>query len=216
MAKAKGAGGGSKLIAATKQRALETQRARLQELEALIRRRLATVVESFYDIGEALTEMLKRKLYAVDEHPSMEAYLAATKLMSKAQAMKLIAIVREVPREVALSAGAERAYALIALAKATPEPDSAAELLATGKVGGQPAAKATVRAIDAAARVERSKQPKSGAAKAREASDQALAKGVRALLRAGGWGAGDVRVVRDEVRVVLTRAQAERAIARRG
>jgi len=216
MAKAKGTGGGSKLIAATKEHALETQRTKLRALEALIRRRLATVVESFYDVGEALAEILKRKLYAVDEHTSLEAYLTATKLISIAQAMKLIAIVREIPREVALAAGSERAYALIAFAKATPEPDTAAGLIASGTVGGQPAAKAPVRAIAAAAKAERAKQPKTGAAKARAADDAALMKGVKALLRAGGLGAAEVRVVRGVVRVALTREQAERAIARRG
>jgi len=211
MARAKG--GRTKLVTTTKALALESQRKRLKALEALIRRRLATVVESFYDIGEALTEVLKKKLYAVGGHTSLEAYLAATKLMGVAQAMKLIAIVREVPREVALAAGPERSYALIGLAKATPEPDSAAELIASGTVAGQPAAKAPVRAITAAAKAERAKRPKTAAAKERDRADAAVVKGVRALLRAGGLGAGAVSVKGDEVRVVLTRKQAERAIA---
>ena len=214
MAKAKSKSG--KLITATKALAAEANRKKLSALEALIRRRLATVVESFYDIGLALTEILKKKLYAVGGYASLEAYLAATKLISSAQAMKLIAIVREIPREVALAAGSERAYALIAFAKATPEPDTAAGLIASGTVGGQPAAKAPVRAIAAAAKAERAKQPKTGAAKARAADDAALMKGVKALLRAGGLGAAEVRVVRGVVRVALTREQAERAIARRG
>ena len=130
--------------------------------------------------------------------------------------MKLIAIVREVPREVALAAGPERSYALIGLAKATPEPDSAAELIASGTVAGQPAAKAPVRAITAAAKAERAKRPKTAAAKERDKADAALVKGVRALLRASGLGAAVVSVGGDEVRVVLTRKQAERAIAGAG
>ena len=207
-------GGRSKLITATKALALEVHRKRLKTLEGLIRRRLATVVESFYDIGEALAEILKKKLYAVGGHPSLEAYLAATKVIGIAQAMKLIAIVREVPREAALAAGSERSYALIGLAKATPEPDSAAGLIASGTVAGQPAAKAPVRAITAAAKAERAKRPKTVAAKAREKSDAALAKGMRAVLREGGLGATEVRIVRDEVHVVWTRAHAERLIER--
>ena len=194
MARAKG--GEAKLIKATKALALEIHRKRLKALEGLIRRRLATVVESFYDIGEALTEILRRKLYAVGGHASLEAYLTATKLIGIAQVMKLIAIVREVPREVALAAGPERSYALIA----------------SGTVAGQPAAKAPVRAITAA-KAERAKRPKTAAAKERDKADAALVKGVRALLRASGLGAGVVSVGGDEVRVVLTREQAERAIA---
>ena len=75
--------------------------------------------------------------------------------------MKLIAIVREVPCEAALAAGPERSYALIGLAKATEEPDSAAQLIASGTVAGQPAAKA----------------------------DAVLVKGVLARLKASGFGA---------------------------
>ena len=213
---AKARGGGAKLITATKTLALETRRKRLKTLEGLIRRRLAAVVESFYDIGEALTEILKKKLYAVGGHASLEAYLGATKLLGIAQAMKLLAIVREVPREVALAAGPERSYALIGLAKATPEPDSAAELIERGTVGGQPAAKAPVRAIAAAAKAERAKRPKTAAARQRDKADAALVKGVRALLRASGLGAAAVTIGSDGVRAVLTREQAERAIARAG
>ena len=208
--------GARKLIEATKRDALAARHKKLTSLSALIRRRLATVVESFYDIGVALTEILKKKLYAAGGHASLEAYLAATKLVGVAQAMKLIAIVREIPREVALAAGPERSYALIGLAKATAEPDSAAELIERGTVAGQPAAKAPVRAIAAAAKAERAKRPKTAATKEREKADAAVVKGLRALLRGVGLGAGVVGVEGGEVRVAWTRAQAERAIARGG
>ena len=210
MARAKG--GEAKLIKATKALALEIHRKRLKALEGLIRRRLATVVESFYDIGEALTEILRRKLYAVGGHASLEAYLTTTKLIGIAQAMKLIAIVREVPREVALAAGPERSYALIGLAKATPEPDSAAELIAHGTVDGGPAAKAPVRAIKAEAKALRAAAPKSPAQRARAKADAAIAKGVKALLKGAGVTPTGVSVVRDEVRVVLSRAAAAKAL----
>ncbi len=216
MAKAKSSDGRSKLIIATQQQALAKNRGRLRALEGLIRRRLATVVESFYDIGEALAEILHKKLYAVDGHASLDAYLTAKKLVSRAQAMKLIAIVREVPRESALAAGPERSYALIGLAKATEEPDSASQLIASGTVSGQPAAKASVRAIVAAAKAERAKRPKTAAAKEREKADAVLVKGIRARLKAVGFGVATASVTGDEVRVALTRAQAERIIARGG
>lgn len=216
MAKAKtGAGGGrAKLITATKEAALAEQKKRLKALEALIRRRLVTVVESFYDVGEALAEVLRRKLYAAAEHASLEAWLKATKLLSVTQAMKLLAIVKHVPREQALAAGQERAYALIALASATPEPDTAAELIERGTVDGQPAAQAPVRAIVAAAKAQREKGAQTPAAKKKAKADGAIEKGVRAILRAGGVSATGVRVGRDEVRVVLSRAQVEKALAK--
>ena len=219
MAKSKaGAGGGrAKLIVATKEAALAAQKKRLKALEALIRRRLVTVVESFYDVGEALAEVLRRKLYAAEEHASLEAWLRATKLLSVTQAMKLLAIVRHVPREQALAAGQERAYALIALASATPEPDTAAELIERGSVEGQPAAQAPVRAIVAAARAARAKGTKgtaTPAAKAKAKAERAIEKGVREILRAGGVSATGMSVGRDEVRVVLSRAQVEKALAK--
>jgi len=57
------------------------------------------VVESFYDIGVALTEIARAKLYAADGHASLEAYLDAEKLLSPSQARKLIDIVKNIPRE---------------------------------------------------------------------------------------------------------------------
>nr|MBK7067101.1 hypothetical protein [Deltaproteobacteria bacterium] len=134
MAKAKtGAGGGrAKLITATKEAALAEQKKKLKALEALIRRRLVTVVEASTTWAEALAEVLRRKLYAAAGHASLEAWLRATRLLSVTQAMKLLAVVRHVPREQALAAGQERAYALIALASATPEPDTAAGLIEGG------------------------------------------------------------------------------------
>ena len=158
MAKPKTPAGSSKLITATRRDALAARRKKLASLGSLIRRRLATVVEGFYDIGVALTEILKGKLYAADGHASLEVYLDAEKLLSPSQARKLIDIVANVPREQALAVGQERAYALIAFARATPEPDSAAELIAGGEIDGQPAASASVRAITAAAKAQRDKQ----------------------------------------------------------
>ena len=47
------------LIAETKSAALARNTARLAELLAIIRRRMTEVVEGFYDLGEALREMLE-------------------------------------------------------------------------------------------------------------------------------------------------------------
>jgi hypothetical protein len=205
----------SKLIVATKRAARAANTARLGVLTRLIRRRLATVVESFYDVGEALREIVERKLYAAGEHASFAAWVEGTKLMSSTQAEKLLAIVRNVPREAALAAGQERAYALVLLAAATPAPDSAAELLAGGVVDGQPAAKASVRAIKAAASAERKKRPQSPAQRTKAKADAAVDKGLRALLRAAGLSVKTLTVGAGEVRVVLARALVERAIAAR-
>ena len=205
---------GSKLIIATKRDALAARRKKLAALGALIRRRLTTVVESFYDIGVALTKIMKEKLYAADQHTSLEAYLDAEKFLSAAQARKLIDIVKNVPREQALAVGQERAYALIALSRATPEPDSAAELIADGVIEGQPAAKASVRTIKGAAKALRAKAPKTPLAKARLKADVATEKALRAALRAAGLPVTAVRIGTDAVHVELPRAKLEQALAK--
>lgn len=48
-------------------------RPRLADLLALVRRRASEVVEGFYDIGEALREILDHKLYAAAGSKSLEA-----------------------------------------------------------------------------------------------------------------------------------------------
>lgn len=208
--------GRTKLIVATKAAALAARRKQLAALERLIRRRLATVVESFYEVGVALREILEKKLYAVEGHASLADYLAATKLVSLTQAEKLIAIVRRVPREEAMAAGQERAYALIALADATPEPDTAAELIAHGTVAGAPAREAPVRAIRAAAKAQAQQRPKTKAQAEKAKADAAVDRGLRRWLKQGGLRPEAVRVTGRAVHVTLTREQVDALLAREG
>lgn len=222
MAKAKrgtrstGGAGRSGLIVATKAAALEAHRKQLAALERLIRRRLVTVVESFYDVGVALREIVEKKLYAAHGHTSLAEYLEATKLLSLTHAEKLIAIVRKVPREEAMAAGQERAYALIALADATPEPDTAAELIAHGTVAGAPAREASVRAIRAAAKAHAVRRPKTEAQAEKAKADAAVDKGLRRWLKQGGLRPEAVRVTGRAVHVTLTRQQVDALLARQG
>ncbi len=201
----------SALIEQTRSLALARNKARLADLLALVRRRVSEVVEGFYDIGEALQEILDHKLYAAAGHKSLEALLKAEGMMSFRQASKLIAVVREVPREKALSLGQERAYALVAYTNATPEDDSPATLLAANA----PVSSASVREIKAATREARArakaKRPKTDAERAKEKADAALVKALRALLRDAGIGRAEITADRSDVRVTLSRAVAERA-----
>lgn len=206
----------SGLIVATKAAALEAHRKQLGALQRLIRRRLATVAESFYDIGVALREILNRKLYGAAGHTSLAAYLEATKLISVTHAEKLIAIVRSVPREEALAVGQERASAMLALAAATPEPDSASELIAHGTVGGEPAKTASVRAIRAAAKAQAAKRPKTPAQAAKVKADAAVDKGLRRWLKQAGVKVQGVQVTAAAVRVTLTRTEVDKLLGREG
>lgn len=199
------------LIERTRSLSLARNKARLADLLALVRRRAAEVVEGFYDIGEALREILDHKLYAAAGHKSLQGLLEAEGMMSYRQASKLIAVVREVPREKALALGQERAYALVAYTHATPEDDSPADLLAKDA----PVSKASVRAIKAATREAnaraKAKRPKTEAAKEKEKAEAALVKALRALLRDAGISRAAIVSGRSDVRIVVPRAVAERA-----
>jgi hypothetical protein len=207
----------STLIEQTRRAAHERNLARLADLTAEIRRRMTAVVESFYDIGEALREVVDRKLYGVAGHASLAAWLAAEGILSERQAAKLIAVARKVPRAHALALGPERSYALLSYAEAA-ENDTVAALLAPGAtVAGKPVAEASVREIEAAAREARASRregrPRTEAERARAAEDAAITRALRAALRELGVGGAAVRVTRAQVRVVLTRAQAAKLAA---
>lgn len=119
---------------------------RAKELLSLIRRRKSEIVEAFYDIGEALLELSKRKHYEALGCASFQELLEKHGVMGKSQAFKLIKIVKNVPRDTALELGQEKAYAMIALAAATPERDTVAEL-AERNLGDRPLRDVSTRAI---------------------------------------------------------------------
>lgn len=205
----------SKLIARTQAAATERNRKRLADLLALVRRRMTEVVDGFYDIGEALLEILDHKLYAAEGHASLGALLRAEGLMSLRQASKLITVVKRAPRELAVSLGHERAYALIVYTDATAEPDSPASLLTSGaSIAGSPVAEASVREIKAATKAARlkaaAKRPFAHPDRARLRADRALTRAVRDAMRKAGLGRVAIELSRDGVTVRFSRAQAEK------
>ncbi|MFO0610056.1 MAG: hypothetical protein U0324_43255 [Polyangiales bacterium] len=212
MARATAAARSNALIEKTRAAALARNKARLDELVAEIQRRLTTIVEGFYDVGEHLGEIVDKRLYLADGHETFDAFLAAARLMSPRQAAKLIAVSRSVPRSRALALGQERAYALLSYAKASN--DDAALLAEDAKLAGRPVAEVSVREIVAATQVARAEhrgeRPKTDAARDRERADAELRRALREKLRDAGAGRPEVTVGRGRVRVELTRAQAER------
>jgi len=203
--------GTTDLIAATKAQAEARRKARYDELVALMRRRMTDIVENFYDLGEALREMLEKKLYTAAGHASLRAFVEAEGLFSYAQANKLIAIVRRVPREDALRLGQERAFALVAYTDATPADDSPAGLVAAdARVGAKPVSKASLREIEAATRAVRSGAPKTAAARDRARAEAATLKAVKKALRDAGLAGAAVRLGRDKVHITVARAKADR------
>ncbi len=123
---------------------------------ALILRRRERIAEDFYDIGEALARLKRPGIAEALGRASFSDVCAKDLSMSLATAEELVSIVAHVRREDAVRMGQTRALALVALANATPEVDTAATLekatrrLPSGK--HLDVTKASTREIQAAAK----------------------------------------------------------------
>ncbi len=95
---------------------------------ALIHRRRARITEDFYDVGEALVRLKAPGVAASLGYPSFSALCAAELGLSATKAAQLVDIVRGTTRDDAVAFGQDRVAALLALADATPEVDSATSL----------------------------------------------------------------------------------------
>lgn len=166
--------------------ASEANRKRAEGLLAEIARRLISIAEHFYDIGQALRELQKKKLFLALGYSSFAEMLTARNVMSPTQANKLIRIVSTLPRDKALAVGSEKAGLLAGYAEATPEPDTPEWLLDKGTLpSGKPVAKASTRELASALKAVRSKSsPK--AKSPEEASARASARKAQASLRKRG------------------------------
>lgn len=101
---------------------------------ALVKRRKADVAESFYDIGLALTRLQRPEAFAALGYPSFEALCKTEFGFAAAQALRLIAIPAAMTRDDARAMGQSKAIALLGLASATPEADTATSLFRKKRV----------------------------------------------------------------------------------
>lgn len=197
---------------AAKTAADRADKTRATALVALITRRKSEIVEAFYDIGEALRELSRKKLYVTLGHKSFAAMLSERKLMSATQANKLIRIVENVPRDTALSLGPERAFALVSLTDATPEKDTVADLLSSKTTSdGTPLRDASSRAIAAEAEKTRKKHKTPTAQdKARARVFRSASAAIREWLATHGIKRPTIATTDDgRLRVELTLGDAE-------
>ena len=97
-------------------------------LLALIARRKREITEAFYEIGEALTKLKERDTISALGRRSFAEVCEKDAGISVSVAERLVAIVRSLTREQALVMGQKKAMAMVTLAAATPEDDTAAGL----------------------------------------------------------------------------------------
>lgn len=207
------------LIAQTRDAAQARRKSRLDALVALIEQRMADVVADFWDIGHALAEIVDDKLYLAEGHRTLDAFLKAHKLLSRAQASKLMAVARSMPRAEAVKLGAEKSYALLAFTNATPEDDTPAGLIeADARFEGRTLSAASVRDIEASTRAVRERHSTTKAAspaqKAKAKADAALRRAITRALKDAGLSGATVTVTARGVRAQWTRAVAEKRVAK--
>lgn len=90
-----------------------SRQARAERLVRAIEEQREFLHEAFFDIGEALCALQDEALYVVLGYPHIEGLIADRALLPRAQAHKLMAIVRTVPRAEALFVGPEKAYEIV-------------------------------------------------------------------------------------------------------
>ncbi len=186
---------------------------RATELIAEIKRRKEQIASEFYDIGIALRELLKKKLYLPLGFASFDEMVIAHNLMAATQAYKLVRLVSSLPREKALAIGSEKAFLLTKLADATPEPDTAEWLLDQGTLpGGKAVAAATTRELLKTVK-DVSKKTQKRASSPEEKGAERAGQVARKALRSGGAKGAEVATFRRKgvfwVRIEMPSDQAE-------
>jgi hypothetical protein len=159
-----------------------------QDLLDEIARKLTFIGEAFVDIGEALVELEKKKLWAALGHASFNALLIERKIMGRSQAFRLMAIARTIPRRDALLLGPDKAYAIVQYANATAAVDSVPQLLVKGvRVEGKLRDVHDVSAGEIRSEASRTRINRNSARKdpARHAALQLAKDAVRGLSRRG-------------------------------
>ena len=191
-----------------------TPRARESRLAALLVEMSAhrgDLTARFHDLGAALLEIKRTKLYAAPGAGSLAALLRAEGDLSPRQAQKLMKVAAGMTAAQALPLGLERAYALLThVEQAGGRGGLGAWLSGRRTLDGVPVAQASRRAIEAATRALRAEQegPRAPGAAARKAAraNGATARRVRQAMRASEWPTGDVTATAKRVVITLDRA----------
>lgn len=124
----------AKRAAAAAAKRRERLLAEAKDLVAQVRRKRDVISEAFYDIGLALRRLREREMLAALDVRNFSELCETTLTMSATIGAQLVEIVERMTREQAVAMGPTKAAALIALAAATPEADSPADLFQKGRV----------------------------------------------------------------------------------
>ena len=174
-----------------------SDRAKAESLLSEIARRKQRIAEDFYEIGLALRDLSKQRMYVALGFSSFDALLTGRDVMGRTTAMRLVRLVSSMSRDEALAYGQEKASALLDYAKATSDVDTPKTLVQAGRLpNGKPIAEASVRDLKEAAKQVRAKSGKSPTRSPEARAAENEAKALRAWLRARGAAKAKVDAVR--------------------
>lgn len=174
----------------------------------------ARIARDFWELGRRLMAMRDEGIHTALGYDRLDALFADRIGIAPTMAFKLIVVAEQLPRVEAVKLGQEKAYALVALARATPGVDSAAELAASDvEVAGKPLSQASLRELQAAVAAARPKRPRTLAERGRANAERRLIKGLHERLDALGLPRREIACEGDAVILRLTRRQVQRLIA---
>lgn len=186
-------------------------RAAVIALTDQVRVHLATVAQTFWDIGILLARVRDEGLYDKLGYASFADYTSSEFRLQLRQVEKMVAIGRAYARADAVDLGVERSAALIGYAKLLrPQVDPGELARADATVGGRPVSACNVddiRAATAALREER-RLARGRAPDARRVASEnkALVKAVHAFTKDAAIGRARVSIQRGEVVLRFPRA----------
>lgn len=188
-------------------RAEDARARKARALLEAIRGQMADVAESFLELGASLKALYDGALHTPLGYDSFEALLSGERLVSRSQAFKLMAVASVFAKADIRDFGIERAMALIAYTRATPEEDDAAELLrANAEVGGVEVRSATIDDLQRARRevlmAQAGAAPASAEAVARARAQKTAIQTIKRGIKAGGLPRAEV--VAQGAKVVAT------------
>lgn len=197
--------------------AMGAELARAQELLAKALALRERISRDFWDLGRVLVMMRDERVHVPLGFERFDAMVDAQLGLPRTLVWKLITVAEELPRQEATRLGQERAYAIIALARAIPEIESASELLEREDlVDGKPLGEASLRDLQTAVRAARPKPVETLARRQAVRELKSLLKVMQERLSALGVPRARSQVEGDDLVVRIPRDLARRLFGEEG
>lgn len=189
--------------------------ARAEELLAKALALRERISRDFWDLGRVLVALRDERVHVPMGYERFDAMIDARLGLPRTLTWKLISVAEELSRSDATRLGQEKAYALIALARAIPEVENATELLQRDDVvAGGPVADATLRDLQSAVRAARPKAATTLAKRQAARELKTLLKSLQERLAPLGISRARSEIVGEELVVRLPLETAKRLFGR--